>query len=793
MHSSQQQSTVLKVLTDLGDRKLDALKNEIIEAVRESSDRDKTTQPLTSSARPSEIYSKLHRLARDGGRVFKKEQILRSLRFSGIEMRQEAIPEAYAKTFEWVFQASATGRHRPQVNFQDWLKTGNGYYWIAGKAGSGKSTLMKFISRDQRTRSLLNDWARHDTYVIASFYFWNAGNAMQKSLQGFLRSLLHQVLFQLSDLIPIVCSSQWNKRDSDTEEDWPASGLKSAFDALIKHVSNRRLPAVKIIFFVDGIDEYDGNHGDIIVFLRNLAASSGIKLCLSSRPWNIFVEAFGENNGWKLMLQDLTKADIKLYVDKNLKENKHFAKLSKVDHRCNGLVDEIVLLASGVFLWINLVVRSLCDGLTNGDDISDLQNRLQKIPRDLESFFQHIFDGIDEIYREQTAVIFRTTTEADHPLSVVAIANLEKERRAPDYALEAEIRPLSKAEIMATYETIPRRVNARCKDLLEVNIYDDSDLFFKYQVDFLHKTVRDFLKTTHMREMLTSWAPKDFEPKTSLCKALLAQLKSLPMNSQYLSKYEDVFEVIEDLIKNARAIELERGIADTALLDEVDSVMSIHFEEYRTHWTNRMDSGMSHIFGEYGEKDFLAFAVEEPLLLYVQKKLTLQPELALRKRGRPLLDYALRPAPHARMRMFGYESDIDLEMVRLLLDKGADPNQEMRIYGNVTVWSMYLHNLVRRRRRSDRLVPMSGIYEDRNRGPTSNDTSYEVTKLLIERGANPELRMGIRTVIEILYRLFSPSQCEHLNRLLEKNRPSAIWQWLGLTEKGVDWPKEEDN
>jgi ABC-type thiamine transport system ATPase subunit len=53
-----------------------------------------------------------------------------------MDNREERILEAHEKTFRWIFKDSP---------FKHWLesKTGSNLFWISGKAGSGKSTLMK--------------------------------------------------------------------------------------------------------------------------------------------------------------------------------------------------------------------------------------------------------------------------------------------------------------------------------------------------------------------------------------------------------------------------------------------------------------------------------------------------------------------------------------------------------------------------------------------------------------------------------------------------------------------------
>jgi hypothetical protein len=66
--------------------------------------------------------------------------ILNRLWFRLIDDRKNHIAEAHSKTLEWAINPPASG-----VVWDDlgqWLRSGHGIYWIHGKPGSGKSTLM---------------------------------------------------------------------------------------------------------------------------------------------------------------------------------------------------------------------------------------------------------------------------------------------------------------------------------------------------------------------------------------------------------------------------------------------------------------------------------------------------------------------------------------------------------------------------------------------------------------------------------------------------------------------------
>lgn len=83
--------------------------------------------------------------------------------------------------------------------FTEWLERGHGPYWITGKPGSGKSSLMNYIFHhlQQKVNSLplLQQWAGyHGLRLIAYWFFRPASSPLLKTLQGFWRSVCFQLL-----------------------------------------------------------------------------------------------------------------------------------------------------------------------------------------------------------------------------------------------------------------------------------------------------------------------------------------------------------------------------------------------------------------------------------------------------------------------------------------------------------------------------------------------------------------------------------------------------------------------
>jgi hypothetical protein len=310
--------------------------------------------------------------------------------------RHERISEAHRKTFNWILE-DRTSDPTPWDDMKKWLREGNGIYWISGKPGSGKSTLMKYIDQDNRTLEYLEKWASPVNLVFASFYFWNPGTSMQKSQLGLLQSLLHTILSQRPSLISTVLPSHWqfSRAYGKSSFSWAISDLTVAF----RRLSEAEL-RTKFCLLIDGLDEFDGDHQSLVDLLSRLTRTGNIKILASSRPWLVFQDAFHDCP--RLTLQDLNLEDIKLFTYDSLYNHRRFARLLALEpERAPGLVTEIVSKASGVFLWVYLVVRSLMDGLTNADRMDDLLRRLDQLPEDLEKFFLHILTALDPFYLEK--------------------------------------------------------------------------------------------------------------------------------------------------------------------------------------------------------------------------------------------------------------------------------------------------------------------------------------------------------------------------------------------------------
>jgi len=432
-------------------------------------------------------------------------RVLRAVWFRFMDDRREYISKPSSKTLEWVLKPRETDTEWDDLT--TWLQSESGVYWISGKAGSGKSVLMKHLCNHNQTQKMLNSWANGSPLTVANFFFWAlAPTVEQKSLSGLSRALLYQILEGDRSLIPQLLPGIWEEaygKDVATVSSPSLAEMKRAFEILGCIPDHPR----KFCFFIDGLDEYDGDISDGITFLLNCTSNPSIKVVMSSRPLASCVQAFSTFP--KLQMHDLTESDIRAYVDEAITTHPHMLGLLKIrPSQAQDISETIVNKSSGVFLWVVLACRSLRQGLDGGDSISDLRRRLDELPPELKDLFQHMLSNVPSRYRPRAAMYIRLLYECKanqdtEELSTLGMALMDA--REMDPTEFHVIDNVSIEERTWSVETLEKRLRSCCCGLLEVRRsrrHDGAKCFcdggpdsglVDSQIDFIHRSVYEFL------------------------------------------------------------------------------------------------------------------------------------------------------------------------------------------------------------------------------------------------------------------------------------------------------------
>lgn len=623
-----------------------------------------------------------------------RKRILDSLYFPEINVRQEDIKEAHKETFEWIYDKTGADL-RPWSIFTQWLEQERATYWICGKAGSGKSTLMNTIYQDERTMNALKVWAGAAELLTPAFFFWNAGTELQRGSMGLLRSLLYQLI----SAIPVMTAGFLMAMDSigqHATQQLPVWTEQRLCNWLVRLIENE-LSGFRLCIFIDGLDEFTGDQDALIRLIMKLTQFSNTKVCLSSRPHIRYDDHF--RSSAMLRLQDLTRSDIEHYVSDRLAgPASGYSKASNIVDWLKNTMDEILNRAEGVFLWVALVVNDQLEGIYNEDSPRLLQERLESFPTELEGVYTLMIDRIDRVHRKECALYLQMVIDFHSiQLQILALAVYE----GIDSFLE--LFPNHAAiDHEKLCQSTSRRVKAICKGFLEIR-QDDKNGIFDFRQDdgymlavprvvFVHRTAANFLQQNMVgKELLGLQSPLDVNTRELAAKAKLAIFILHHTNREH--EYPDTIfrRAAAGILRDLSRCQEATGKTYSALAEVVDQIMSSpnSWDESLPagqHWSQMRGAGPRYdeVFGSFDSEmlssypeDFLGEAARHGLGLYVLQKLDTSAAL----QNQQYKNYLLGCIIIANV-FLGLEVQ-HLKLMSALLRQGASPNQRIR---ETTLW-----------------------------------------------------------------------------------------------------------
>lgn len=511
--------------------------------------------------------------------AYVQSQFIDIFRYDSMFHREAHVAEAHPSTLKWIFD-SPRREIRKWDNFSQWLESEGQLYWITGKMGSGKSTLMKYISeeitassrtrRQRRCTPYLLRWAKDKPLFFATFYFWAGSNEetrIQTSVEGLYRTIITQILEAYPDAAPRASPRRWESLCllNRTSKQLDTTELKVILSNAIDYVSS----VAKVCLFIDGLDEFEGDDNDLrnlVTWLKKLLETSQIKLCVASRPWRVFEDALLDRP--HLRMEDFNFDDIQKCVWQRFNDDPNFRAKKQVEAAfCNQLLDEIVTKAEGVFLWVHIVCTNLLHAMSRGELVSRLSEILKELPEKMERLYDHIIDNLEPCEKDHAAKYFLLMQASSGQPDALIFSFADDIDDDDEFSLRMRKKSLANAELQYRVTELRKRLNSRCRGLLSLSM----EALYVGTIQYCHRSTKDYLTMVNIQKKLIDMLHAPFDAQLRLCSAHLAWWKC----ATYYSRFEQLTSLYT-CAEHAAKVASESHDMMVRILDELKPDFNAH-------------------------------------------------------------------------------------------------------------------------------------------------------------------------------------------------------------------------
>ena len=329
------------------------------------------------------------------------QKLLRSLKYNGMNERRNDHHVHHPSTLQTIWDDDLDAEL--WGTFRDWLRSDEQVFWVSGKPGSGKTTMMKFFVSEPETQERLRFW--NPDVIVVSHFIWLLGpEPMQRNLKGVFCSVIHQVLIAkpaIADYI-LGASDAVSLRENPT--DWSLEELQGVWSAMMKNHS------IPVCLFLDGLDEIDPKDGTgalLDILKDNFQPFPHVRLCMASRPEPMLRTRLGKAKYPSLALHDVNHREISRFVKSTLKCE------GEVKHE---LEFQLIRKAHGVFLWIHLVLRNVNRALELGQEFDEVRQYINNLPEGLVDLYKSMWARMSkderQVNSQKVALYFRLIIQA---------------------------------------------------------------------------------------------------------------------------------------------------------------------------------------------------------------------------------------------------------------------------------------------------------------------------------------------------------------------------------------------
>jgi hypothetical protein len=563
------------------------------------------------------------------------EDVLQSLAYSDMNSRRDMIVDPTGSSYDWAFEDDTQAT-------KQWLDSSVQHCWISGEPGTGKSVFTKSFRLDRRTKAALQSSTGHPKLLILDHYFWIAGDSHQRSFRAMLQHCCFQALQQYDSLARVAFPDEWGSGTPLRGVSWTANTLVAALKRVLA------APEFQTCIMIDGLDECeDKQRPELIQVLLELANTTSVRLCISSRPWHDFEKGFGgwsrlrlpENSAWDILQLICRRLEL---IDglafKNCVNNVRLFEIACEGRNLNvlyaehlslpwlnhpqQLIHDLFVRTDGNVLWVTSVLDTICERLAGGQSVSEVRRYIFSLPEDVEQYYY-------ELVYTRTHSTYRMGNMSECAMALKIVSSLtdsynpELERFAlvralqtsigtgngvvydPKFFTRAPSPKFGRLQDQKEHQAVSAFVDSRCKDLMIIS----EDDYGRGTLQYRHRVMYDFLSCDRMQLVVDAAVPEHFRlPQFKLHLGILA------------ARQMHECDVYESKVLSEGCIQLPSPEAETILYSHLVSYLSDlegPLDESAIQTCSQIARSIFRLFASLGQVKPTSIDPEENTLLHL--------------------------------------------------------------------------------------------------------------------------------------------------------------------------------
>ncbi|KAF8143221.1 hypothetical protein K438DRAFT_1876563 [Mycena galopus ATCC 62051] len=343
--------------------------------------------------------------------------------------------------------------------YESWKSTSSSFFWISGKPGAGKTILCSTIIKDISVSG----------NVLGYFYFYN-GDPEKQTLRGMLSSIIFQLDEQLhGDQSPLLTLYKELNNGSHQPS---IPQLSTCLERLIIALSPQ-----PIFIVLDALDECSSPH-ELAPILRDFCrwGEGCVHVLVTSRPEDAVINVLHPLATCKLPLSSVLQHDISVHLDDVVSKADPFYSWEEVHWK--RARDYLVEHSDGMFRWVTCQVDELRECL-----VQDLEATLEDLPATLDATYERILSRIHGPKILHARRLFNWLAFSFRPLKVEELVQVLAIKSTEDANATFES-PFKSDDPMQAITLV-------CRSLVQIT--PDGT------VQFAHFTVKEFLMSNRIR------------------------------------------------------------------------------------------------------------------------------------------------------------------------------------------------------------------------------------------------------------------------------------------------------